>query len=94
MVKDDSCLQLHYLGLDLVMPLLLLLLWVPKANVAPSQSSQPELSVSRWKLMLSVRCQVELSGPQKEYSIVCESPGHCHTASVAARRDGTGRLLK
>lgn len=44
--------------------------------------------------MLSVRCQVELFRPQKEDSIVCESPGHCHTISVAARRDGTGRLLK
>lgn len=44
--------------------------------------------------MLGVRCQVELSRPRKEDSIVCESPGHCHTTSLAARRDGTGRLLK
>lgn len=44
--------------------------------------------------MLSVRCQVELSKPRKEDSIVCENNGHCRTASLAVRRDGTGRLLK
>lgn len=90
-VKDGSSLQLHYLGLNQVMPRLLL---EPRATLAPSQSPQAELSVSGWRLMLSVRCQVELSGPQKEDSIVCESPGHCHTTFLAARRDGTGRLLK
>lgn len=61
---------------------------------AQSDFTATELSVSRWELMLSVRCQVELSRPRKEDSIVCESPGHCHTTSLAARRDGTGRLLK
>lgn len=61
---------------------------------AQSDFTATELSVSRWELMLSVRCQVELPRLRKEDSIVCESPGHCHTTSLAARRDGTGRLLK
>lgn len=61
---------------------------------AQSDFTVTELRVSRWELMLSVRCQVELSRPWKEESIVCESPGHCHTTSLATRRDGTGRLLK
>lgn len=59
-----------------------------------SDLTATELSVSQWELMLSVRCQVELSEVWKEDSIVCESPGHCHTTSLAARRDRTGRLLK
>lgn len=53
-----------------------------------------ELSVSLCELMLCVRCQVELFGPRKEDSIICESPGRCHTTSLAARRAGTGRFLK
>lgn len=61
---------------------------------AQSDFTATELSVSRWELMLGVRCQVELSWPQKEDSIVCESPGHCHTTSLAERKDGTRRLPK
>lgn len=63
-------------------------------SCAQSDFTATELSVSRWELMLSVRCQVELSKPLKEESIVCESPGHCHTTFLAASRDETRRLLK
>lgn len=61
---------------------------------AQSDFTVTKLRVSQWELMPSVRCQVKLSRPQKKDSIVCESPGHCHTTSHAARRDGTGKLLK
>lgn len=44
--------------------------------------------------MLGVRCQVELSRPRNKDSIVCESPSHCRNTFLAARRDGTGRLLR
>lgn len=61
---------------------------------AQSDFTATELSVYRWELMLSVRCQVELSRPLKGESIVCESPGHCHTTFVAGSRDGTGKAPK
>lgn len=61
---------------------------------ARSDFTAAELSVPQWELMYNVICQVVLSGSQKEDSIVCESPGHCHTTSLASRRDGIGKILK
>lgn len=61
---------------------------------ARSDFTAAELSVPQWELMYNVRCQVVLCGSQKEDSIVCESPGHCHTTSLASRRDGLGTILK
>lgn len=41
---------------------------------AQSDFTVTELSVSRWELMLSVRCQEELSGPGKRTPLFVKAP--------------------
>lgn len=41
---------------------------------AQSDFTATELSVSRWELMLSVRCQVELSGPGERIPLFVKAP--------------------